>query len=316
MKPLHKRAIAVVAVGILCLTMTAGTNSRAGRYSRWRHHHRTTTTKRPATTTTTQPSTTTTKVSPPLTTTTTAPSGGSGPWWKPSSGSPISWYWQLQGSINTSTLKASVYDIDGFDNSAATVAALHAKGAKVICYLSLGTSENFRSDYSQIPSSVKGSTNGWPGENWLDIRQISTLAPIMTARMQMCKSKGFDAIEPDNIDGYTNNTGFPLTAAHQIAYNTWIANTAHSLGLSVGLKNDVDQLAQLQPVFDWALNEECNQYSECGGYSAFTNAGKAVFNAEYGSSTSFCSADVSKRINGARFDLDLTGQFTPCTGTW
>ena len=99
-----------------------------------------------------------------------------------------------------------------------------------------------------FPSSVLGSSNGWPGEKWLDIRQISALAPIMTARMQMCVQKGFDALEPDNIDGYANSTGFPLTAQDQLAYNQWIANTAHSLGLSVGLKNDVDQTAQLAAV--------------------------------------------------------------------
>ncbi|HET6316137.1 MAG TPA: endo alpha-1,4 polygalactosaminidase, partial [Chloroflexota bacterium] len=30
-----------------------------------------------------------------------------------------------------------------------------------------------------------------------------------------------------------------------------------------------------------AVNEQCHQYKECGGYTAFTNAGKPVFNAEY-----------------------------------
>ena len=133
-----------------------------------------------------------------------------------------------------------------------------------MCYIDFGTWENWRPDQASFPSSVLGSSNGWPGEKWLDIRQISTLAPIMTARMQMCVQKGFDALEPDNIDGYSNSTGFPLTAADQLAYNEWIANTAHSLGLSVGLKNDVDQTAQLEPFFDWALDEQCNQYSECG----------------------------------------------------
>jgi hypothetical protein len=137
----------------------------------------------------------------------------------------------------------------------------------------------------------------------------------MTARMQMCVQKGFDALEPDNIDGYTNSTGFPLTAADQLAYNEWIATTAHSLGLSVGLKNDVDQTAQLEPYFDWALDEQCNQYSECDTESVFTNANKAVFNAEYGSSSSFCAADIAAHINGVRFDLNLDGATdVPCGG--
>jgi hypothetical protein len=210
-----------------------------------------------------------------------------------------------------------VFDIDGFDNSAATVAALHAHGAKVICYIDVGTSENFRSDFGSFPASVQGARNGWPGEKWLDIRRLSVLEPIMTARMRMCVRKGFDALEPDNIDGYTNSTGFPLTGPDQLRYNTWIANTAHSLGLSVGLKNDVDQTSQLEPYFDWALDEQCNQYTECGTEHVFIQANKAVFNAEYQGGTSFCAADNAAHLNGVLFSLDLDGsKYQPCRESW
>jgi hypothetical protein len=235
--------------------------------------------------------------------------------WHPSADASISWVWQLQGTPSLAG-HAQMYDIDGFDNTAATVSAIHAQGAVAVCYVDFGTWENWRSDQASFPSSVLGASNGWPGEKWLDIRQISTLAPIMTARMQMCVQKGFDALEPDNIDGYTNSTGFPLSAADQLAYNTWIANTAHSLGLSVGLKNDVDQTSQLEPVFDWALDEQCNQYSECGTEAVFTQADKAVFNAEYGSSDSFCAADIAAHINGARFDLNLDGATDVPCASW
>ena len=85
---------------------------------------------------------------------------------------------------------------------------MHAKNIHAVCYVSLGTYEDWRPDADSFPSSVLGSGNGWPGEKWLDIRQISKLSPIMTARFQMCKDKGFDAVEPDNIDGYSNCTGF------------------------------------------------------------------------------------------------------------
>ncbi len=236
--------------------------------------------------------------------------------WRPSSSAPISWNWQLQGNVPTSP-GVKVFDIDGFDNSAATVAALHAHGTKVICYIDVGTSENFRSDFAKFPASVEGATNGWPGERWLDIRQLKVLEPIMIARMRMCAQRHFDALEPDNIDGYTNDTGFPLTAQEQFTYNTWIANTAHSLGLSVGLKNDNDQTAQLAPYFDWALDEQCNQYSECGTENVFVRAHKAVFNAEYQGGTGFCSSDDAEHINGALFSLDLDGStYQPCKGNW
>ena len=234
--------------------------------------------------------------------------------WHPTADASVSWAWQLSGTPNLAN-HVQMFDIDGFDNTAATVSALHAQGTIAVCYIDFGTWENWRADQASFPASVLGSSNGWPGEKWLDIRQISTLAPIMTARMQMCVQKGFDALEPDNIDGYSNSTGFPISAADQLAYNTWIANTAHSLGLSVGLKNDVDQTAQLEPYFDWALDEQCNQYSECGTLSPFTAANKAEFNAEYRSSNAFCAADIAAHITGARFDLNLTGATdVPCGG--
>jgi hypothetical protein len=200
----------------------------------------------------------------------------------------MQWQWVLQTPVDTS-VKVPVFDIDGFDNNASVVTTLHANGARVICYISAGSYENWRPDASSFPSSVLGSSNGWPGEQWLDIRQISILGPIMLARMQMCASKGFDAIEPDNVDGYSNQTGFPLTAKDQLQYNIWLATTAHSLGLSIGLKNDTDHASSLQPYFDWMLDEQCFQYSECSSLTPFISAGKTVFETEYqGTPSSIC----------------------------
>ena len=40
---------------------------------------------------------------------------------------------------------------------------------------------------------------------------------------------------PDNLDGYTNNTGFNLTNKHQLGYNKFVTNEARKEGLSVGV---------------------------------------------------------------------------------
>jgi hypothetical protein len=270
----------------------------------------------PPNTVTTTTSTTTPTTTTAPTTTTTIPTYP--PVWTPSSASRISWYWQLQGTVSIHP-GVTVYDVDGFNTSAATVAALHASapGAKVICYLNVGAAENFRSDYSQFPASVLGATDGFPGENWLDIRQLSVIEPIMTARMQMCASKGFDAIEPDNVDSYTNVTGFPLSAQDQLTYDMWIANTAHGLGLSVGLKNDFGQVPQLEPYFDWALDEQCDQFTTCGTLVYFTQANKAVFDAEYMDESALCATNAAAHINQAFYDVNLDGlTWVPCTNTW
>jgi hypothetical protein len=138
------------------------------------------------------------------------------------------------------------------------------------------TWENYRADAGKFPRSVLGKSNGWPGERWLDIRRLRVLEPIMTARMRMCRSKGFDALEPDNIDGYANRTGFPLTAREQLTYHEWVAREAHELGLAVFQKNDPEQARELEPHFDGVLDEQCNQYSECSSSKPYLAAGKPV----------------------------------------
>ena len=225
----------------------------------------------------------------------------------------LTWYWQIQGTVNNNEPVAA-YDIDGFENSAAEVAALHAQGKHVICYIDVGTAEDYRPDFSSFPASVQGDSNGWPGEKWLDIRQLSILEPIMTARFEMCKEKGFDAVEPDNMDGYENKTGFPITAAEQLTYDEWVATEVHSLGMAVLQKNDAAQSKELEPYFDGALSEQCNQYSECSNFQPYLTAGKPVLNAEYELATSsFCAADNAAGIMGARYDLELDGKtFEPC----
>jgi endo-alpha-1,4-polygalactosaminidase (GH114 family) len=193
-----------------------------------------------------------------------------------------SWQWQLSGLPVDPSFDVDVYDIDLFDNEASTVTALHAQGRKVICYLSVGSWEDWRPDADQFPASVLGNDyEGWPGEKWLDIRQIDLLAPIMCARLDQCKTKGFDGIEPDNMDGYTNDTGFPLTYQDQLDYNVWLAQEAHARGLSIGLKNDDEQVADLLPAYDWALTEDCFAQDWCDAVAPFVAAGKAVFAAEY-----------------------------------
>jgi len=190
-----------------------------------------------------------------------------------------------------------MYDIDLFDNSAATISTLHSQGRVVICYFSTQY-ENWRADASSFSSAVLGNNlDNWAGEKYVDIRSAA-LRSIMTARLDLAVSKGCDGVEPDNVDGYTASTGFPLTAADQLDFNRYIATQAHSRGLSVGLKNDLDQSAALQPSFDWALNEQCGQYSECSMLNNFISAGKAVFNAEYsGSAASVCPAMVASKFS-------------------
>jgi hypothetical protein len=223
-----------------------------------------------------------------------------------------SWQWQLQGDIDTS-VDAQMYDVDAFDVSKDTVADLHDDGRAVVCYVSAGSWENWRPDAARFPDSVLGDDNGWPGERWLDVRRIQRLAPIMKDRMDRCVRKGFDGIEFDNVDGYSNDTGFPLTASDQLKYNVWLANQAHRRGLSVALKNDVEQVDDLLPYFDYALNEECFTYDECDRLTPFVDAGKAVFGVEYELETDeFCPQANDLDFNFLKKKLSLRVWRVPC----
>jgi hypothetical protein len=200
--------------------------------------------------------------------------------WKPAVGA--SFEWMLSNSLSASLPKAQVIDIDGFEATAMTVSRIHRAGKRAVCYINVGAWENWRPDKGKFPASVIGKAYpGWAGEKFLDIRQIKLLAPIMRARFDMCKSKGFDAIEPDNLDSHQQPTGFPITRAQQIAYNKWIAAEAHARGLSIGLKNVPDLLPELKAHFDWALLEDCYDQGWCSTMSPLIAAGKAVFSVEY-----------------------------------
>ncbi|MCX5587180.1 endo alpha-1,4 polygalactosaminidase [Streptomyces erythrochromogenes] len=231
--------------------------------------------------------------------------------WQPPPGTD--WQWQLTGKLDTS-VKAPVYDVDGFDTTRAQVAALKKAGRKTICYVSTGAWEDFRPDAEAFPQDLLGKGNGWEGERWLDIRRVAELEPLMAERFDMCRDKGFDAVEPDNMDGYKNTTGFPLTADDQLRYNRLIAKLAHDRGMSVGLKNDLDQIPQLVGDFDFAVNEQCAQYDECERLTPFIAAGKAVFHAEYELSTRrFCERSRELKLSSLqkKYDLDAWRRTCP-----
>jgi hypothetical protein len=208
-----------------------------------------------------------------------------------------------------------LYAADGKTPNAAGAAAVHGVNGHAVCYVSGGSLENWRPDASSFPPSVLGKVlDGWPNEKWLDVAQTSVLEPLMRARAQKCKAAGFDAIDWDNVDGYANDNGVGITAPKQIAYNQLLAKIAHDLGLSVALKNDLDQIPALVGDFDFAVNEQCAEYNECAALDPFTKAGKAVVQIEYAGQTSaFCPAANTAGRSASKMVLALTPTpWSPC----
>ena len=237
-----------------------------------------------------------------------------GSWYQPVKST--TWQWQLNGSINQS-YSVDMYDVDLFNTSESEIDTLQQSGKKVICYFCAGSYEEYREDASLFGAGELGKVlDGWEDERWLDIRS-NNVKNIMKARINLAKLKGCDGVEPDNMDGYTNESGFNLNASDQLKFNKFIANEAHKLSLSVGLKNDLDQIVELEPYYDFAVNEQCFEYNECDKLTPFTIANKPIFNAEYESKyassadarTTLCASANSKDIRTLILPLDLNDSF-------
>ncbi len=233
----------------------------------------------------------------------------------------LSFDWRLDNVDSNTSFSAEVVDLDAFTTTKETIDELHAQGKKVFAYLSVGTVEDWRPDAGDFPPSVVGKKyHGWQGERWLDIRKTSELQNVMTARFDRIKAKGFDGIEPDNIDGYEYpNPGFKLTEANAISYCEWLINQAHARGLSIGQKNATGLATQLVDAFDWILLEDAfvdDFYREADIY---VERGKAVFMVEYLDkmnpqkfTSEVCPTAQQKGYIAILKDRDLTAGKTDC----
>jgi len=251
-------------------------------------------------------------------------------WWHP--GPLTSWQYAIGEpfpiAVPTNIGNVEAYDIDegneaGTSTSqvAASVAAIHASGAKAICYVETGGWESYRSDASEYSSAILSSTvAGYTDERYVDIRQWSddpgptglTLGQILTARFQLCKDEGFDGVETDLDDTYTDSTGFPLTMANELTFTTDMVGVIHGLGMAWFLKNDINGdslITDIEPLADGTVNEQCWQYDECSALEPFVQAGKPVLNVEYANEaeTTTCPEALAFPMATMHTDVDLDG---------
>lgn len=128
--------------------------------------------------------------------------------WKPAVGE--SWQIVLQDPIKADEARSAmpevqVFDLDMFENPADTFAMLRKAGSYVICYFSAGSYEDWRPDKSHFDATDIGKPLAdWQGERWLDVSS-PRVRRIMKARIKLAASKGCDAIDPDNVDGYVSS---------------------------------------------------------------------------------------------------------------
>lgn len=203
--------------------------------------------------------------------------------------------------------------LDAATHGAGAVAEVQSGGAKAICYVSVGTVEDWRLDLERFPAEVIGKPlPDWPGENYLDIRRTDILLPIMAARFRDCAAAGFDGVAPDNQDVFQNDSGFPLTEAEGLAYIVALADLAHGMDLIVAQRNLPELSGQLVDRMDFLLTEGCFEWGFCGEMTAYQRAGKPVFDVEYtDADIDFAAACAQAKRLGISMilkDRELTGK--------
>ncbi|OXA59060.1 uncharacterized protein LOC110844223 [Folsomia candida] len=176
---------------------------------------------------------------------------------------------------------ADVVFVD-YDMEESDIRRFLGAGKVVICYVNVGAWEDWRSDAELFPESVLGNDyDGWPGERWLDIRNTDVILPLMRNRYRIAAAKGCQGIDPDNMNGWSVDTGFPISYENQLVYNRYVSAEARVLGMLAGLKNDNEQASDLIDAVDFAVLEQCAAYDECFYFDGFISSGKPVFAVEY-----------------------------------
>jgi len=231
-------------------------------------------------------------------------------------------HWQLQGSVDVGD-NIRVVGADLFDTLADQVAAWRAAGLYPICYINVGAVEDWRDDAGDYPGDVIGAPYwGWDGENWLDISRFERFADVITARLDLCRDKGFLAVEPDNIDAFeadqsSKPTGFDITREDQLRYVNWLIKQAHGRGLAIGQKNATELVPDLVDQMDFALLESAHRLGFMDEFDPYVAQGKPVFAVEYvddgADAAAFCPAADRQGFQGviARTELDHAPQNCP-----
>jgi endo-alpha-1,4-polygalactosaminidase (GH114 family) len=229
-------------------------------------------------------------------------------------------------------VRPRVYDIDlyradpgpGKDSvpNREGVDAVHGAGGYAICYVDAGGIEQYRPDFARFVRwhrrhgrSLLGKpfSARFPDERWANVGgadQRRFLWRLMNERTRACASAGFDGVEYDVVEAWSSGrkvTGWSVTYRDQLIYNRGLARIAHRHRLAVGLKNDLGQVPDLARSFDFAINEECASYGECGRLRPFTRSGKPVYHVEYERrAAAFCPRVRRLGFNSIRKSSDFS----------
>ncbi|UAJ78148.1 endo alpha-1,4 polygalactosaminidase [Leifsonia sp. ZF2019] len=110
------------------------------------------------------------------------------------------------------------------------------------------------------------------------------IAAIVNGWIDECATKGFQAVEPDNLDSWTRSKSGGkqlLTKQNNVNLATLLAAHAHQKGLAIAQKNttELGSAGKNTVGFDFAIAEECQYNTECDAYTSVY--GNNVIEIEY-----------------------------------
>ncbi|MDQ0791209.1 hypothetical protein QFZ63_000785 [Streptomyces sp. B3I7] len=148
-----------------------------------------------------------------------------------------------------------------------------AKGLYNICYVNAFQAqpgaENEWGDLLLKDANGKVVYDEDWGEAMLDIRTADKrqrIADHVDTWIDSCAGKGFDAVEPDNLDTFDRTN--LISESNAKAFMKLLSAHAHAKGLAIGQKNTAELAsAHAEMGTDFAVAEECAEYGECGDYA-------------------------------------------------
>jgi hypothetical protein len=117
----------------------------------------------------------------------------------------------------------------------------------------------------------------------LDTRTEADRAAIAASLhpwLAACAEKGFDAVEPDDLDSWERSGGL-LSAQDNVELAALLVRDAHQLGLAAAQKNGAAESGAIRARagFDFAIAENCQHDGQCAAYTWVY--GDQVYELEY-----------------------------------
>lgn len=133
--------------------------------------------------------------------------------------------------------------IDPFQSDVSDkIVDIKAKGNSVGCYISSGTGEDWRDDFTALqPFLVSKKWSQWDGEYFVN-NTTTGILPLVTARIDKMADWGCDWVEFDNMDWifddeYRSEYRFQVSVKEGIAYNNKLCKYAQKLNMKCMAKN-------------------------------------------------------------------------------